>query len=398
MPDALAEIRHKYNRRDVLQSAVFRGLDTLLSLILKPFQAASAATASPPERILVANAGHLGDLVLSTALMHALRVAFPNARIGVLAGHWGKTLFADHPLIWRLHSLTHWYVNRASIPRHEKIRVYFRDRRRVVQELRECRYDIAFDVRMWFPNFIPVIWSARVPIRVGFTRIGFSALLTNPVEANLGGIHEVESQLALLKTLGSAHRVEGDARLILAPTSDVGNREVAAVLGGASRPYRVLHLGSSTATKNWPTSSWAELAGRLQASGHRLVFTGTGAGERENIAAATAQLANFVNACDRLSWQGLVELIRGAELVYSIDTSVGHVASAVQTPVVTIYGGTAEPARWRPYGSGCRVVTFQPECFPCLRKQGCRQMTCLTQLPVEAVYAAGEDLLAVEIP
>jgi heptosyltransferase-2 len=111
----------------------------------------------------------------------------------------------------------------------------------------------------------------------------------------------------------------------------------------------------------------------------------------------SAAVAEAVPACivatNRLDWQALVALISGAELVYSVETSIGHVAVATGRPVVAIYGGMADPLHWKPYGDAAALVTHETPCHPCFRKQGCATRDCLTMVSLDDVFSAGERLL-----
>ena len=390
-PDVVARrYRAKYRVHDV----GFRLLDRILAAFIA--QAAPPADWNPESvrRVLIANAGHLGDLVFSTAAIQSVRGGFPHATVGLLAGSWSRSIYERNPLVEHLHVLDHWYTNRARLPMWRKVLRYRSERRRVIEELRQHRYDVAIDVRIWFPNFVSVLWNAGIPVRVGFDRVGFGPTLTHTGHVTYGGRHELEDQLSLIRLICEPAPRSDAARPALPPSSTEAIQEVDELMGPGNRRFIILHMGSSITTRDWPPAKWGELARFLGGAGRRLVFTGVGNRERRDIDLATRGLTGYVNACDRLSWAGLVELVRRAELVYSTETSVGHVAAAVDTPVVAIYGGTSEPARWKPYGPLCTVATHEPGCFPCLRRGGCRAMTCLTELSADTVYAAGEKALS----
>ncbi len=384
----------RYQQKYGREQAVFRLFDTFLRIFVTSVPPSSVLDPGHVRKVLIANAGQLGDVVFSTGVVAAVKASFPAAEIGVLAGSWTQAIFRGNPLVQRHHLLDHWYSNRASLSKVKKLLMYARQRKRVIAEIREQGYDVAIDVRMWFPNFIPVLWSAGIPCRVGFDRVGFGPLLTHVGTVKYGGVHEVDSQVSLVGLLSSTVPPPGEAVLSLPPGGDKAGEEVRMLVGDyGAASYRVLHMGSSTPTRDWPIEKWCALTMKLEKSGHLLVFTGVGLRERFNIDAAIQGSKRSINACDRLSWGGLVELVRGAQLVYSTETSVGHVASAVNTPVVAMYGGTAEPARWRPYGQRCRVVGHRPACFPCLNHSGCEHMACVRELQVDTVWAAGEELV-----
>jgi ADP-heptose:LPS heptosyltransferase len=135
-------------------------------------------------------------------------------------------------------------------------------------------------------------------------------------------------------------------------------------------------MGSGAICRELPVSFWRELAENLCIE-RTLVFTGRGKREGENIAAAICGLPNCVNACDRLSWDGFVAAVRYAEVLYGVESMAGHVAGAVGTRCVVVYGGTAGVGRWRPEGKDSIVLTNHVPCAPCHRSEGCVAMVCM---------------------
>ena len=169
--------------------------------------------------------------------------------------------------------------------------------------------------------------------------------------------------------------------------------EVDLLLGGKENRYRIIHMGSSTRLKEWPEHKWKSLAKKLVQEGNILVFTGQGEREELSVGRTTSGLDHCINACGRLSWDGLVELIRRAELLYAVETSVGHVAAAVGTPTVSIKDWRYSVSRWKPFGDQSVAVHTDLPCFPCCISRGCESMACVREIPVEAVYQAGKQAM-----
>jgi ADP-heptose:LPS heptosyltransferase len=88
-------------------------------------------------------------------------------------------------------------------------------------------------------------------------------------------------------------------------------------------------------------------------------------------------LRGCINSVDRLSWNGLIALVRHAKSVFSIDTSICHVAAAAHTPLIAVYTGITGVGRWRPEGQAVTIWTNHVPCSPCGRQNGCKDMTCL---------------------
>jgi ADP-heptose:LPS heptosyltransferase len=171
-------------------------------------------------------------------------------------------------------------------------------------------------------------------------------------------------------------------RSTLPPSNPAAEAEVCAVLGVSSLKdihYRIIHMGTGAAQRELDRWFWRELAEKLGRE-HRVLFTGHGAREHQKIEQVIHGLGNCVNACNVLSWEGFVAAVRHAEVLYGVESMAGHVAGAVGTKCVVVYGGTAGVGRWRPEGNGSLVMTNHVPCAPCLQVEGCAAMHCMKNI------------------
>lgn len=325
-----------------------------------------------PQKILLCNTAHLGDVILTTSLLPVLKRNYPDAKIGVLVGSGSFPLLENHPLVDRVHLLDHWKINRTHTPLLKKIRHYYTMRRQVVAELKEAKYDVALDCSFHFPNMAPVLWSAQIPMRIGFTSAGFGSLFTHSYPWNARENRSaVESYFSLLGALQISDRQGLKPNLPHTPTQ--------------KENYIVIHMGSGNAQKNWPLEKWKILAKRLVDEGERLYFTGMGEQENRDIEAVIQGLPRALNLCNQLSWGQFTHTIQKAALLIGVDTSAGHVAAAVDTPSVLIYPGIHPDKLWKPFSSTTLTITHATPCSPCF--VGCSQMTCIREVTVEAIYS-----------
>lgn len=384
-----ATVLKRYRSRYALQDGVFK----LLNIATTPLWSGGKAHPSKPSprRLLLVNAGHLGDVIISTALLPVFHRAYPGIEIGFLTGSYSKMVVSGHPLIHRYHLLDHWFLSRDKIPLPQKILRYRRNSVKMAQELGSIGYDTAIDVRAWFPNLIPVPFKAHIPNRIGFGRVGGAAMLTRAMPYQYDRRHELEHQLDLLRAIDIREEFISYAAPSLPPISQDGSKELQSLIGGIDH-FRVLHPGASTSLRDWNIASWRKLALKLVATGITPVVTGHGERDSKIVAAVTQGIMPAINACNALSWSGLVGLINKAEVVYSVETSIGHIAWALGKPVVSITGGMTDPCHWAPLTS--YVATNPMPCSPCLRKEGCKTRNCLTGLTVNDVEIAVANLLA----
>jgi ADP-heptose:LPS heptosyltransferase len=384
--DVIGRYRARYGRQD----QAFRLLDRVLGALVCPARQKVATPVFSPRRILLVNAGHLGDVIISTALLPVLHHAFPGVEIGYLTGTYSRTVVEGHPLIVRCHFIDHWYQSREATPLWRKFATYLIMIPSIVRELRASRYDVAIDVRSWFPNLIPLLWLVGIPVRVAYDRLGFGPLLTHRLTYDYERRHELDYQLALLRALNISEASLAVAWPTLQQPSERAIHEAQTLLGGTQR-YRVLHPMASTPTRDWRLEHWHKLAQKLVKAGITPVITGRGRRERAIADSICAIEPASINAVDALSWAGLLALIERAEAVYAVETSIGHAASAFHRPVVSIYGGMADPVHWAPLGAV--VTTKLTPCHPCLNKSGCATRECLMGIHVQDVWIAAETAL-----
>jgi ADP-heptose:LPS heptosyltransferase len=320
----------------------------------------------PPRsvrRVLVVQWDHLGDAVITTAMLPALRAAYPSASIDVLAAPWNSEVFAARRDIARIH-LSRWNRFRRDYGAllWPLAVVYW------AWKLRSYGYDLAIDVR-GDSTIALTIWSAGIPHRVGWDCAGAGFLLTQSVPF-VRGRPEVQSRTAILRTLGIEPKepIAPDWR----PTPDA-RRFVTELLGEFRRARRllVLHVGAGTTAKRWPIEHWRELLGRAVVELDARVILVGGPGEMP-IAEEITERRYWPNVMDwtgRLSVDQLAALAARASVYVGADSGPAHVAAAVGAKVVVLFSGTNDLPQWRPHGAHVVPLshTVGLVCTPCYR-------------------------------
>jgi ADP-heptose:LPS heptosyltransferase len=382
--DATMRYRQRYGRQD----RIFRFGDQVLRAIMRPRPGADLSHLRP-RRILLVNAGHLGDAVLTTGLIPVLRDAFPGVEIGFLTGTYSRNVVEAHPLIDRTHFIDHWQTSRQTASRWRKMLAYAAALPGMVRELRSVQSDVAIDVRSWFPNLIGLLWLTRIPVRIGYDRLGGGPLLTHPVTYVHHSLHEFDYHVALLASLPIPEKSLAAAWPTIAPPSTKAQVEAHSVVSNSPR-YCILHPVASTPTRDWKLEHWCELARLLVANNITPVVTGVGKRAKALAGTIVECAPGAIDAVDALSWPGLVALVANAEAIYSVETAIGHVAAALRRPVLSICGGMSESVRWAPLGAA--VVTKRLPCHPCFIKAGCAHRDCILGVSVQDVMVARHAL------
>src|SRR5438309_548761 len=194
---------------------------------------------------------------------------------------------------------------------------------------------------------------------------------------------------------------DGERALVLVPGSEA-ERSVEATLAGhglASKGYLLFHPGSRWQFKCWPADKAAALLDDLDRRGERVVISAApDARERELVAdiLARTRRARPIDLSGKLSLKELAALAGRARLFIGGDSAPMHIAAAMQTPVVALFGPSGE-LEWGPWRVPHRIVASRAHpCRPC-GNDGCgggKVSDWLTRLPIEAATAAVDSLLA----
>lgn len=294
---------------------------------------------------LVVQTAFLGDVVLTTPLLEAL--AQRHGPVDVVTTPAAAPLVETHPAVRRV------------IPYDKRGRDRgLRGLVRLAGRLRAARYDVAYLPHRSLRS-AALTWLARIPKRVGF-RDGWPLLYTD-VRPRASAGHEIDRLLALAE---SAPR---GARPSLELTS--GDRRAAERFlhaHGIGEPYVALAPGSIWGTKRWPY--YRELAERLAPRAAIVLVGGPeDVGLAEEIAAAVAGSGGrAASACGMLTLRESAEVIRRAAVLVTNDSAPLHLAQAVRTPTVAIFGSTVPAFGFGPQGPLDRVIEVAGlMCRPC---------------------------------
>ena len=384
-------MRHGYLVRSNKALAFLWTADLLSRLVGQGAPPGGGNRAAPdrPQRILLANWAHIGDVLTSLPTLGALRTAFPDAVIDVLTSRAGRIALDSCRLHDHIHVVDHFVLNRAAQPRAAKVQTYLKDRRRFLRAAAAARYDVAIDLYPHFPPAAPLFRRAGIPVRGGFTSGGFGPLLTHPVRwqyqdkpiGQYGRDLIVALWPALAPSLPSLPRY----RPAPAAADDAGPGGGDA--GRPTLPYVVIHTGTGAPFKEWPEQHWNELMALWREEAPLLVFCGKGAAEamRARRIAGHAAQGRAMLFLDR-SWADFTRLLAGASGLVCLESSAAHLAAAFSLPTVAIYSGTNELRLWGPDNARARILSAPTGCAPCHR--GCAAMACVRGVtPAEVLDA-----------
>jgi len=378
--------------QDSRERAVVRAADVALALaagLARPF--VRRRPASPPRRILLLRLERIGDLVMTLDAIRDVRALAPDAEIDLVVGSWNHALATAIPFVNCVVPLDAGWLAREG----QGLGVL--SMLRSAKGWRGRRYDLAL-------NFEPDVRSNLVASASGAARtVGWKSGGGGPV-LDLALDYDTTAH-----TSSNARRLVRDAfgrtppistqPLLALPESAVS--AAAMILHeGVNRPLVGIHVNGGRAIKQWEPARFAEVAARVaDAGGGTIVATGSPA-DRPLIAALQAALSPriVIDASRADDLLVAAAILSRLDVFITGDTGPMHLASAVGTPVVAVFG-PSDPGRYATRGSSDRVVRIDLPCSPCnrIRRPPARCVghtpDCLAGISSESVIEAALSVL-----
>jgi 3-deoxy-D-manno-octulosonic-acid transferase/heptosyltransferase-1 len=361
--------------------------------------------------ILIVKLSAIGDVIHTLPSLAALRRCYPDADITWVVEEEAADLLADHPDLNRvIVSGRKRWINEL---RRGQITAPLREMLSFLRDLRRRRYDLVIDFHGLLKSAVIVLLSG------GKRKLGYdslqelSGLFYNEKIPEEMGKHAVDRYLDFVRHVAGK---SGAACLAATPEFKIAvgekeKRRVAALLeensailttrekdGGDGRSggreegrFVAVNPVAFWETKLWEEEKFAELCDRLREElGIGIVLTGGESAPLERICRKMRTKA--VNLGGRTTLRELACIYREAALLVTTDSGPMHLAAAVGTPIVALFGPT-DPARTGPYGPGRRIIRKGLSCSPCFRKR-CETPRCMTDISAEEVFTAVKEMLA----
>ncbi len=327
---------------------------------------------------MVRSTNWVGDAVMTTPAMGALRSAFPEAEIVVVANPLVSELFSYHP-----------YCDRVMVFDKKGPHKGLAGLWRFSRELRQERFDLA----VLLQNAIEAALMASlagIPRRAGYRTDARRLLLSHgvPVGQPEKQLHHTDYYQQMLQRLG----IEGgDGNLHLSCTKE--ELDWAQQTLGAGDWVAINPGAAYGAAKRWFPERFAETADGLVAEyGVNIVLTG-GPGEKEigqDIAAAMS--TKPLNLIGQTSVRQLMAVLASVRLLVSNDSGPMHVGAAFGVPIVAVFGPT-DHTTTSPKADICRIIRKETDCAPCLLRQCPTDHRCMKAITAADVLAGARDLL-----
>jgi predicted lipopolysaccharide heptosyltransferase III len=345
----------------------------------------------PLRRILVVQTQRLGDVVVLTPMLTALKRQFPEAHLTALVHRPHDVALQNNPDIDAVITYDRQKQHR-SLPARLKL----------AQELRAGNYDWALCIHA-ASSVALAVGMAGIPWRTVVWRYAkerpphWSRLFHQHVKQDRRalGRHEVEHNLDVLRELG----IEPDHSGLRVVVTQVEREWASAFLTQTgwdpTRRLAILHPGHGGGRQCWPAEHFVSLAQALIADGLQVGLTGAGAEVPQTEAIAVSIEAPVLRFAGRTNLRKLLAVIERASLFVSVPTGPMHLAAALRVPTVALYGPTdlrVDVTRFHPYGPPYHAVESNIVC-PCDNSHRCLDPVCMTDIDPLRVLTAARDLL-----
>lgn len=325
------------------------------------------------NNILVIKLRYIGDVLLATPTARAMKAARPDVQITMLVNRGTEDVLSNNPDVDEILVL-----DKGSLV----------EQWRLISRVRRLRPDCTIDLTdgdrsAWLS------WLSGAPIRIGFNdeQRWRGRLYSHVVQS--GPRHRIERDLDALAPLGIAV-FDNVPRLFVAPDDE---RQAAELLTrhdlASTSPFAIIQPGARYWFKAWPTERFATLADHLTGTlGYRVVICGS---ERDRQAAthiASLAVTKPIVFAGEASLRVFAALAKRAMVFVGNDSGAMHIAAAVGTPIVALFG-PSNPAEWGPRGSRVEVIYKGVDCRPCFHPTCDRaEQNCMRQISVDEVRAA----------
>jgi lipopolysaccharide heptosyltransferase I len=308
------------------------------------------------KNILIIKPSSLGDIVLALPALSALRKSFPDAKISWLIRPEFAPLLENHPHLTDIIIFDRKFLGKAWY--HPGA---FASLVSLIRRLRHSKFDAVIDLQGLFRT-ASLAWLSGCKKRLGMAKARELARIfyTHKAAQDKDCIHLVDYYFKIIRTAGAS---ETKAQFVL-PQDPAAADSIGTLLTSHNvKPdnYAVFVPGSARSDKCWPIERFAALADKISSQFHlSIVATGTASetSDVEKLQALTnVSIANFAGLTNLTE---LIALLRTAKLVVSNDTGPGHIAAALDTPLVLIFGPT-NPARVAPYERSHCVAAIEPD-------------------------------------
>ena len=351
---------------------------------------------SQAKRILAIRLDNLGDVLVTTPALHAIKTSLPGAALTLLASPVGAQVAHLNPdlddvIVYSAPWMDPWHTLRQNSSREQQM----------IASIRERQFDGAIIFTSFRQSPLPaayLCYLGDIPLRLAASIDGPGSLLTTRHKHPERMMHEVERGLDLVRAIGLETsdldlvlRVPGDARAYIDELLSINrvNRQ---------RPRVVVHPGCSMPARTYPWEMYVEVIDLLVTQLGATIFLSGAGDERELVERILSQVQEHSRRAvyplaGELSFPAFCALIEAADLTITNNTGPMHISAAVKTPVAALFALTNPPEQWGPWHVDHRLLNHDVPCRICYSRVCPYQQECLSLVYPSTVFKAVVELL-----
>jgi len=336
------------------------------------------------EKILIIKLRAIGDVVMSTAVLDGIRAAYPKARIDFLTETESKDIVFGNPIL-----------NQVIVYDRKRIAKSFFLKRmienlRLIARIRNQRYDFIFDF-FGNPRSAWITFLSGAKTRVGYNYRLRKFAYNVVVRSRANEVHEVDWHLDALKALD----IPVEEKNLYVAVGE-GSKNLAESFwqeaGLVGYPVIAINFSGGWPTKKWPLDRFAHLIDLLSANYPAKIIILWGPGEKEEAEKLQRLTTSPTALIPQTTLKQLAAILAKTDLMVTTDSGPMHIAAAMGTPCVAIFGPTNSRLQG-PYGEGHVIVRNEAlDCLGC-NLTACSHISCMNDLPVSEVLSGVEKCI-----
>jgi lipopolysaccharide heptosyltransferase II len=334
------------------------------------------------EKFLVVRTDRIGDVLLSTPVLEAIKRKYPKSKVSMMISPYTKDLLINNP--WVDEIIT--YEQSSSS-----------DFFKLVKSLRKKKFDFAILLRPTLRMAL-LLYLSGIRVRIGTGYRAYQFLFNCKVYEHRKTIekHELEYNLSMLVPLGISGEVIVPRIFLSAEEETISNKIFDEQKVKKDDLKIIVHPGSGNSSLNYPLGKFAVLADKLiEEFSAKVILTGNSKEVKLSEAIRRKMRNKPVDLTGKTNLRELSSVLKGSDLLISNSTGPIHMAVALGTPVVALFSPlfVASPKRWGPYGEGNEVVMPPVEiCHKC-EKEKCSHFNCMDKIDPDEVVSRVRKIL-----
>lgn len=342
------------------------------------------------SKILLLRTDNIGDVLLLTPSIHAIREKYPSARIDVLVRPIAKEVLLNNLDISNIMvSRVPWFMNKIMV---KDIISMVAD----VIKIRRASYDLIIDFRGDFRNILFYLFLGNGKYLISSDRSGGTYFLTHVVIYD-EDIHAIDKNISLLAPLG-LYPKDKNMRMTVSEADRINLKNKIGDLERRDRYLIGIHPGASSITRRWPLEKFSEVIKTLSAN-IPCKFYVSGDNLEKELGVGLKRLTGdlVLDLTGRLSIPELAALIEKTDLFICNETGIMHLSVALKTNTISLYGPQL-PMKYGHENENSRILWKEFDCCPCLHHFGCHRTgtsraLCLDAISVDEVVKCAMGVL-----